>query len=635
MDDSLSTSLPLIAISQSFTAFVVIAILLTELKILNTDIGRLAMSAAMFADIIGFVFTAFLFATIQNKDGTMVTLLGIILSTVALCVGILYVMRPLILRIIKQSSDGRPVSQTCIVCIFLFVLITGFFSELIGQHYIMGPLILGLVIPVGPPLGTALITKMETISYDFFYPIFLAISGLQTDVFKIEYKSMWIVCIIVVVSVVVKIGAVMLPGYYNNVPLKECFVIGLILNARGVVELVSYNLWKGGKLMSDQEFSLSVISIIVVNAIIAPLIRLIYDPSKQYQHINRSSIQHSRRDSEFRIMVCIHKNENIPTMIDLLEASYASEESSVAVIALILKELLGRARPLLIAHQPHETLRVTSSKSTQINNSLNQYAQQNKGYAYLESFTSISNYETMNHDVCQIAFDRGANILILPFHKQWQIDGSVNTTNKAIQNMNMKVLERAPCSVGILVDRGILGGSGSVSHLFTKPIYHVGVFFIGGADDAEALAYSSRMCRHKSVNVKVIRFLQFGSENSIDRRRESDIIDEYRHLNYANRRFETIDELIRDGVDMSLSIRKLIETFDLVIVGREHPKSSLFEGYEEWSECPELGILGDMLASQDFVTKASVLVVQQHRPQLKLLKHKVCPLPNDRDSFSF
>lgn len=40
-------------------------------------------------------------------------------------------------------------------------------------------------------------------------------------------------------------------------------------------------------------------------------------------------------------MVCIHKNENIPTMINLLEASYASEESTVGVIALILIELLG------------------------------------------------------------------------------------------------------------------------------------------------------------------------------------------------------------------------------------------------------------------------------------------------------
>jgi len=75
---------------------------------------------------------------------------------------------------------------------------------------------------------------METLSFGFFYPTYLVVNGLQTNLFKIDYKSMWIMSIIVVVSGVVKIGVVMLPGYYNNVPLKECFVIGLILNARGI-----------------------------------------------------------------------------------------------------------------------------------------------------------------------------------------------------------------------------------------------------------------------------------------------------------------------------------------------------------------------------------------------------------------
>lgn len=247
MDKSLSNSLPLIATTQSFTAFVVIAILLTELKILNTDIGRLAMSSAMFADIIGFTMTAIMFAVIQNKGGDIVSFMWIILSVVALFVGIFSVLRPILLRISKKFSCESHVSEWFIIFIFVFVLITGFLSEIIGQHYVLGPLLLGLAIPEGPPLGTSLIAKIETFSFGFFYPTYLVVSGLQTNLFKIDYKSMWIVTTIVVVSVVVKIGAVMLPGYYNNIPMKECFVIGLILNARGIAELVVYNLWKGTK----------------------------------------------------------------------------------------------------------------------------------------------------------------------------------------------------------------------------------------------------------------------------------------------------------------------------------------------------------------------------------------------------
>lgn len=319
--------------------------------------------------------------------------------------------------------------------------------------------------------------------------------------------------------------------------------------------------------------------------------------------------------------------------MNLLEASHASEDSNVRVIAFILVEFLGRSRPLLVTHQPHDILRYTSLKSTQINNAFHQYAQQNKGYAYIEIFTSISNFETINDDICRIATDKMANIWILPFHKQWEIDGSVQITNKEIQYMNIKVLKMAPCSVRILVDRRTVNTTQLFSKQISSSASHVGVFFIGGADDIEALAYSSRMCRHEYLNVTVVRFLQFGHENSIERKHDSDIIDEYPQLNKRKRRFNLMDEVMKDGTEMSNSIRKWIDCFDLIIVGREHSsESALLQGYEKWSECPELGIIGDMLASQDFETKTTVLIVQQQRimPR-KFAQDKVSHMPIERD----
>ncbi|XP_058744895.1 cation/H(+) antiporter 15-like [Vicia villosa] len=628
MDKSLSKSLPFIALSQSFTAFTAITIVLNELKILNTDIGRLAMSISMFADIIGFSLAVIFFSVIQNKTGSFVNYIRIFSSLAALVLSIIFVMRPMLIAVSKKLKSEKHVSEWFFVCIMIFVLIAGFLSESIGQHYVMGPLLLGIALPEGPPIGTSLIAKIEAFTYAFFYPIYLTISGMKTNIFKIDYKSMWIVCFLVVFSVAVKIGAVMFSGYYTKVPMKECFVIGLILNTRGAAELLVYNLWRGSKLISEQEFSLVVFSVIAVNAIIIPLIKILYDPSKQYHPIIRSSIQHTTGDLDvLRIMVCVYRNENIPTMMNLLEVSHASEESNVRVIALILVELLGTSRPLLVAHQPHDILRCTSSKSTQVNHAFYQYIEHNKGYATVELFTSVSNLETTNDDVCRIAIDRIANILILPFHKQWEIDGSVEVTNKSIQYMNIKVLNTAPCSVGILVDRS----ANHAKQLFSNPTapltYQVGVFFIGGPDDIEALAYSSRMCRHENVKVTVVRFLEYGLENSIEKRREGDMIGEYRNLNRGNRRFKTVDEVIKDGIEMSKRIKKRIDSFDLVMVGKEHAESALLQGYEEWSECPELGVIGDMLSSPDFETKTSILIVQQQR----IIRRKLSKMTHEKE----
>jgi hypothetical protein len=73
------------------------------------------------------------------------------------------------------------------------------------------------------------------------------------------------------------------------------------------------------------------------------------------------------------------------------------------------------------------------------------------------------------------------------------------------------------------------------------------------------------------------------------------------------------EEVVRDGVELAGCLAKMVGCFDLVLVGKYHQKSPLFRGLEEWSECPELGVIGDMLASPDFECTASVLVVQQPR----------------------
>ncbi|XP_058787630.1 cation/H(+) antiporter 15-like isoform X1 [Vicia villosa] len=629
MDKSLIEALPLIAISQSLTVFISISVLVTELKILNTTVGRLALSSAMFTDVFSFSITVFIFAVLQVKTSnkSMLTLVWILLSIGGIIILIIYVMRPVMKWYIARLN-GNPVSELCVVSILLCVLFAEFLSEFIGQRFVMGTIFFGLAVPEGPPLGSTLISKIETLTCGFMYPIYLAVSGLQTDIFKISIHTTWIITAVVMVSFFVKIVAVMLPGYYYNVPMRDCFVIGLLLNGRGIAELALYNVWKEGKQLTGQQFSLLVLTLLLINAIISPLVKFVFNPSGQYRAGKRCSILHMKQDSELRVMGCFYKNESSPTMFNIIEASCASIESNVTVIALLLIEILGRSRPILVAHQPHDTLQTTRCYSAPLDKALKQYTQLNEGYAYEESFTSVSDFDTIHEDICRISLDRIANILIMPFHKKWEIDGTVMVNNKAIQKINIKVLEGAPCSVGILIDRAILSGSASL--LLGKSAYYVAVIFIGGPDDAEALAYSNRMVRHECVNVSIIRFLIFGEENSKDRKRDSDLISEYRYYNNGNRRFEISEEVVKDGLEFSSIIRRIIDFFDLVIVGRSHSQSVLLHGLDQWSECPELGVIGDMLASPDFVTKASLLVVQQQIMGGRFAKHSVMPSPRDQ-----
>lgn len=366
------------------------------------------------------------------------------------------------------------------------------------------------------------------------------------------------------------------------------------------------------QVLSDEVFALSVLSVIVVTTILAPLIKYLYDPSWQYTAIKRSTIQHAKREADLRILVGIHNHENVPTIVNLLEVSHASEESKIAVIAIVLVELVGRTTPVLVAHQPYGSMRTSTSSTSQIINALRQYEDQNEGFVTIQSFTSIAPYVTMHNDICRVGVDKRATIVIVPFHKQWAIDGSIGSINRAIQGMNINILDSAPCSVGILVDRGVLRGSMPLVST-GRPLYHVAVIYIGGADDAESLAYGARMAQSETVDLTVVRFLLFGAENTKERKLETDLIYEYRQANAGNERFVVVEEVVKDGLALSASIKEMVDCFDLILVGRNHQPSTLIAALGEWCECPELGVIGDMLASPDLRCTASVLVIQQQR----------------------
>ncbi|KAK6156074.1 hypothetical protein DH2020_010322 [Rehmannia glutinosa] len=612
MDDTLATALPFIAAAQCLTAFSNVSCLLIELKMASSDLGRIASSTAILCDLIGMTLLVTTISVLQSRFEPRESLMAVS-SAFLFVVFMVYVVRPVILKALKRIPTGKPLGDQYVFLCFAGILITGFYTELIGQHFMFGPMVFGFILPDGPPLGAPMISKLDLPIGKFLYPTFLTTSGLKTNIFKIDLRSLWITAFLITFSCLIKIGAVVIASRFLNIYVHDAVVIGLILNARGICELLMYNLWRDGGVLTDQEFALSVLSVVGVTAIITPLIKLLYDPSKQRIPLERRTIQHSKRDSELRILVCIQEQDNVPSIINLLEASNATQESPIAVIAVVLEELVGRATPMLVAHQSTRTLQPNNSRSGHIINALRQFELCNESCVTIQSFSAISHLQMVHDDICRVALDQNATIVVLPFHKRWEIDGSIGTVNKAVQNMNIKVLDKAPCTVGILVDRGVLTGSMSILNN-NQSIYRVAVIYIGGPDDAESLCYGARMGSHTNVTLTIIRYLLHGCDSARERKQDNNLIDEVRQANMENQNFKFQEQVVKDGVGLAASLRGIEKSFDLVIVGRNHQAfSHILMGLGAWSECPELGIVGDLLSSEDFGSTTSVFVVQQQR----------------------
>ncbi|XP_038998474.1 cation/H(+) antiporter 18-like [Hibiscus syriacus] len=239
--------------------------------------------------------------------------------------------------------------------------------------------------------------------------------------------------------------------------------------------------------------------------------------------------------------------------------------------------------------------------------------------------TSISSMVNMHEDICSTADGKRAAIIILPFYKNQRVYGSFETTRSYFRCVNRRVLKHAPCSVGILVDRG-LGGTTNVSA--SNVSFLITVLFFGGSDDCEALAYGIRMAEHPGISLNIIRIVvepeTIGEISTIDMQENNSI----KKMSSAEEFLSQFGKILEDNSVQfeEKAIRNVTETIDAI---REAGQCNLFlvgrmpEGERAlalWrkSECPELGPVGSLLISPDLSITASVLVIQQYNGYMPL-----------------
>lgn len=352
--------------------------------------------------------------------------------------------------------------------------------------------------------------------------------------------------------------------------------------------------------LDDESYSIMILCMIVFSGAIAPIVKKLYKPRK-YTSFRPRTILHSALDSELRLLACIYREYNTSCLLNLLEVSNPSLEGQICFYLVHLVELEGRTSAMFVAHRPGKRISAYTAKSEHIINAFSLYQQQNTGALVVNPYTSIAPYETIHQDVCELALDKRVAMVIIPFHKRFTIAEDIGSS--AMRIVNRDIMENSPCSVGILVDRGSLSAN---SLLFTsKSLYRIGMLFVGGPDDREALAYAMRMAGHPNVRLTVIHFVNQAHQRGSD----NELIDEYKLANLGSKSLIFKEEQVRDSLEIITRIQTLEESYELVLVGRSHESETV--GFTEWIEFQELGYIGDMLVSSDSKCKASLLVVQQ------------------------
>ncbi|KAH7654157.1 Adenine nucleotide alpha hydrolases-like protein [Dioscorea alata] len=623
----------------SITAFSVLARILAELKLLSSDMGGLAISSVLIVDTCSWALFS-MALTLQLSGGDMAAAFWVLLSGGVFITATFAIVKPAVWWVMQHTPEGQDMSEMHTCFLLAGVMAWGFTANVLGVHPFFGAFAYGLAIPSGT-IGEGLIDKAADFMECLLLPLYFAIIGLRTNFASIvDSGNALFIVIVVLIASASKVAGSLFIAFFFKMPLIDGLSFGLLMNTKGIIELAILNIGRDKHIIGDQMFTVLLLMFVILTALVEPTLAVVMRTTRQFVTHKRRTIQWSKLDTELRLLVCVHSTREAPSMISLLEISSPMKRSPIFVYVLHLIELTGRATSMLLltskvdaGHHSGKDSSMYSqgnhsrlqTQSEQIMNAFESYEQQAGGVS-VQPLTALSPYSTMHEDVCRIAEEKRVNLIILPFHKHPTVDGDVEVTHPALRSLNQHVLSQASCTVGILIDRGLSGRSGASCS--------VALLFFGGADDREALSYAFRLAYNKSLRLTVLRFIEGPKEQSSESLNDERVVtvmaEDFKeleldeaHLNEFRRKCEGLEgvqfsEMVSEAAeDIVAIIRSMEETHDLYIVGVRHSRGAhMITGLTDWSECPELGPIGDFLASSDFTFKVSALVVQQCSEEL-------------------
>ncbi|XP_029130891.1 cation/H(+) antiporter 15 isoform X2 [Cajanus cajan] len=618
-----------ISILMAISNFPVVSDAMIELNLIATELGQMALSSAMINDHILWLFLVFhRFASEKILKDSFIFLANWMLFLFFS----VFVLRPAMNLIIRRTPVGKPVSEVYVVLILVGVLVMSGVGDAIGVTFLMGPLMFGLIIPSGPPLGSTLVEKSEVLVMEFFLPFFFVYIGFHTDLTALkDWHLFFTLQSVFIVGDVIKLLACVLVSFTYNIRPKHGTVLGLAMNIKGITQLIGFAILRKMKMLDDETFSQLVCCVVFITAIVTPLINYLYKhrprahQTATFYEGQMRTIQNASRNSEFRIICCVHNEGNVRGVTSLLEALNPVLESPICVYAIHLIELLGKSSPILLPinfRHNRRFLSVNYPNTNHIMRAFGNYSFNSTGPVTVLPYVNVAPYKSMHDAVFNLAEDKMVPLVIVPFHENDNTD-HVSYVASSVRKMNSSFQAHVPCTLGILVDRYSRLGATKNPNVF----FNVGVFFLGGPDDREALALGIRMSERVNTRVALFRFIMNEKESGESlfepsreqcEEKEDDLmldeglVDEFKNMKYRDCYASCYEIMVNDGIEVLDAVRRLEGDYDLVMVGRRHTIGLNGEDMASFIEnAGVLGILGDMLSSTDFcIGVVPVLVTQ-------------------------
>jgi K+:H+ antiporter len=262
-----------IGVAMSITAFPVLARILEDRGLSKTQLGSIAITCAAVDDVTAWCILALVIALVKQA-GIETSAITVVLTLIFAAL-MIFLVRPQLGRVIKDP-DEQLHRRRLIPVILAFVFVCALITETIGIHALFGAFVAGVVMPPSAEFRIFLKDKLDAFGSYALLPLFFAFTGLRTQIGLLTEWQDWVMCaVIILVAIAGKLGGSMLMARWTGMRWPDAFSIGVLMNTRGLVELVVLNIGYDLGILSGRIFAMMVLMALVTTFMTGPLLSLV------------------------------------------------------------------------------------------------------------------------------------------------------------------------------------------------------------------------------------------------------------------------------------------------------------------------------------------------------------------------
>ncbi len=272
-----------LAVSMSVTALPVLARIIADRGLSGTEVGGLAVAGAAFVDVAAWTLLALVVTFAGGGSPWQMILIVPYVAVMVFGVRRLYATR--------LWQTGRSGPAPVLAGLFLSAAV----AEWIGMHFVFGALLFGVILPARErPAVTRAIGEITRVSGAVLLPVFFVVAALNVDLSELGLTGVGELALIVAVAVIGKLGGTYLGARLGGVGPGEAASVSVLMNARGVTEIVVLKVGLEIGVLDTRLYSLLVLMALLTTSATVPLLVLV-------------ERRRNRRDATLRRTAAVHE----------------------------------------------------------------------------------------------------------------------------------------------------------------------------------------------------------------------------------------------------------------------------------------------------------------------------------------